>query len=279
MTTRGPLAYGHARIRACRSRLLTREEAAPLFTASDDASIQRVLAALDLEHPFGRLLRVYRTAIRGYGHAAPLFRALLRLHEIENVKLLWRVAIARQHHDRIARLWLDLGDLATVAILDPGTPGELAKELAKTPYAAIAATVARVHEGDLAAAELAFDRWASQQLLGENARLPRRESLTRRLIASVLEERDAQLPARGATWFGLTSVVSHQTDITALRQERLRLCRRAFVGDPFLLAPPVAVILLAEAELRAVRALVERQGDNALDAPLAKALAGSQIGV
>lgn len=57
-----------------------------------------------------------------------------------------------------------------------------------------------------------------------------------------------------------------------------KLCRRAFVGSPFLLAPAVAVVLLAEEEVRALQALVERQGDEQLDAPMLRAIAGSQIG-
>jgi hypothetical protein len=64
----------------------------------------------------------------------------------------------------------------------------------------------------------------------------------------------------------------------SIRRERLRLCRRAFVGDPFRLAPPLAVILMAEEEARAVRALMERCGDETLDPPLLRALAGSQLG-
>lgn len=252
MTSRGAIAYAHARIRACRSRLLTRAEAAPLFTAGDSAAMHRVLAALELEDPEARLLRVYQTAIRGYRHGAPLFRTLLQLHELEEVKLLWRRRTAPPH--------------------------ELAGQLAKTPFAAIAATVARAHGNDLAAAELAFDRWASQRLLEEARRLPHRESLARRLIELVVRERDAQLVLRGAKWYGLSSVSGRAEDVIGLRRERLRLCRRAFVGSPFLLAPPLAVILLAEEEVRAVRALVERQGDESLDAPMLRAIAGSQVG-
>ena len=244
----GAIAYAHARMRGCKSRLLTRADAAPLFTAGDAAAMRRVVVALGLEDPMQRLLHVYATAIRGYPHGAPLFRALLQLHEIENVKLEWR-----------------RGRDAT-------------SDFADTPFAQIVKTVARVHGKDIAAAELAFDRWASQQLLDEACRLPRRESLARRLVELVVRERDAEIIRRGAKWYGLTSVTGIAEDVMSLRRERLRLCRRAFVGSPFLLAPAVAVVLLAEEEVRAVRALVERQGDERLDAPLLRALAGSQLG-
>lgn len=243
----GAIAYAHARIRGCKSHLLTRADALPLFTASDAAAMRRVVTALGLEEPMQRLLHVYATAIRGYPRREPLFRALLQLHEIEQVKLRWR----RGH--------------------DP------AGDFADTPFARIAKSVARAHGNDLAAAELAFDRWASQRLLDEARRLPRREALARRLAELVVRERDAEIVRRGAKWYGLTSVSGVAEDVISLRRERLRLCHRAFVGSPFLLAPAVAVILLAEEEVRGVRALVERQGDERLDPPLLRALAGSEL--
>ncbi len=297
MTSRGTLAYAHARIRAAKSRLLTRADAGPLFAAADAAGVQRAVAALEIEYPMQRLVRVYQTAIRGYSNGASLFRALLRRHEIENVKLLWRLTAKRGQREALPRLWLDLGALATVPMVDAATPRELAEHLAKTPYAAIAARIARVHGNDIAAAELAFDRWVSERLLEESRRLPHRESLARRLVELVVRERDAEIVRRGAKWYGLASAqtrvsVPQQTGVSAPQQTgasvpqeaqtllsvQKKLCRRAFVGSPFLLAPAVAVVLLAEEEVRAVQALVERQGDEQLDAPMLRAIAGSQIG-
>ncbi len=274
----GSRAYAHARIRACKLRLLTRADAAPLVAASDAAAMQRVIAALGIDDPLQRLLRVYQTAINGYCDGAPLFRAMLQLHEIENVKLLWR-AVANGHRDRVARLWIDVLAFASFPIPDAATLNELLRSLAGTPYAEIAKSVARAHGNDVAAAELAFDRWASRRLLDEARRLPRRESIALRLIELVVRERDAQLMLRGAKWYGLASVAPDKTvDITALRRERLRLCRRAFIGSPFLLGPAVAVILLAEEEVRAVRALVERMGNERLDAAMIRTVAASQVG-
>lgn len=270
MTSRGALAYAHARMRGRKSRLLTRADAAPLFTAGDAASMHRALAALEVEDPLRRLLSVYATAIRADPRGAPLFRALLRLHELENVKLLWRVTARHGPPEALARLWLDLGPLATVAKTNPANVHELAEALAHTPYGATAKTAARVHGDDVAAAELAFDRWASQQLLDEARRLPRREAQARRLIEDVVRERDAQLVQRGEKWYGLTTV----SGIVSPAPRRVP----PFAASPFLLAPTLAVLLLAEGELRAVRALAERQGDQTLDAPLLRALAGSRLG-
>ena len=278
MMPRGSIAYAHARIRGCKSRLLTRSEALPLFAAADSAAMRRVVAALDLEEPLRRLLHVYRTAIRGYPDGESLFRALLQLHEIENVKLLWRAAVRRGRRDAVARLWIDLESLASVSIVDAPSTRDLAGKLPDTPYAAIADTVARAHGNDIAAAELAFDRWTSQTLLDEARSLPRRDALARRLVELLVRERDAEILRRGEKWYGLTSVSGFPADVASMRRERLRLCRRAFVGSPFLLAPAVAVVLLAEEEVRAVRALVERQGDESYDAPLLSAMAGSQLG-
>jgi hypothetical protein len=235
-------------MRGCKSHLLARVDALPLFTASDAQAMRRVVAALGLEDPMQRLLHVYATAIRGYPHGAPLFRALLQLHEMESVKLEWR----RRRNTT--------------------------SDFAGTPFAQIVKTIARAHGNDVAAAELAFDRWASQRLLDEARRLPRREALARRLVELVVKERDSEIVRRGAKWYGLTSVSGIAEDVIPLRRERLRLCRRAFVGSPFLLAPALAIILLAEEEVRAVRALVERQGDESLDPPLQRALAGSELG-
>ena len=274
MMPSGAIAYAHARIRGCKSRLLTRADALPLFTASDAAAMRRVVTALGLEDPFRLLLRVYATAIRGYAHGRPLFRALLRLHEIENVKLLWR---ATEKRTRVDRLWIDLGSLATLSIADAPSLHDLAQKLSGTPYAAIAGTIVRAHGSDVAAAELAFDRWTSQRLLDEARRLPRREALSLRLVELVVRERDAEIVRRGAKWYGLASVSGAPEAVASMRRERLRLCRRAFAGNPFLLAPAVAVILLAEEEVRAVRALVERRGDESLDPALQRALAGSQL--
>ena len=234
-----PVAYAYARMRALKSRLLTRGDAAPLFLASTTEEMQRVLDALELRDPMVRLRRVYDTAIRGYPHGAALFRALLGLHEIEDVKRGGAVSPA---------------------------------------YTQIVKTVKNIHGNDVAAAELAFDRWASQRVREEAQKLPHREALARQLAEAVIRERDAQLQLRGAKWYGLTSIKSEAIDIAGLRRERLRLCRRAFVGSPFLLAPALAVILLAEEEVRAIRALVERQGDETLDAILERALAASEIG-
>jgi hypothetical protein len=61
------------------------------------------------------------------------------------------------------------------------------------------------------------------------------------------------------------------------RSARYRLCARAFLNQPFCLAPAVAVLLLAEEEGRAVAALREA-GDTGATPSLRVALAASALG-
>ncbi len=313
MTSAGSRAYAHSRVRAWKSRLLRREDVLPLFTASDPASMRRALSALEFDAD--KLTRAYEMTIRGYRHDAPLLLAMLRLHEIENVKLLWRAVARHRDLPTIRRLWVSLGPLASIRpeVQEATTPRQLAEQLRRTPYEQIARDVVRAHGDDVGAAELAFDRWASQRLLDEARKLPREERLARQLVEMLVRERDSEIFRRGQRWYGLSEAavnverasapnvgrasarrqvnapldglkpVPHglkpvPQDPALLRRERLRLCRRAFIGNPFRLAPAVAFLLLAEEEVRGVRALVERQGDSSLDAAVTRALAGTQFG-
>lgn len=277
------VAYAYARVRARKSHLLGIRDAMPLLAATDAATFEHARAAVgaDTHKSFERLMALYALAIRSY--RAPLFRALLGLHEIENVKLLWRVVANDRERSAIARLWRPLGAMAAVPMLiDAPSLRDLADALAKTPYGAIAANAIR----SSGTAELLFDRWASQRLLAEARALPPREQLTRTLIESVVRERDAEIAARGAQWYGMSpaavtaslAIDGELGDAFAMRRRRLQLCRRACIADPFLLAPAVAVILLAEEEVRSVRALIERRGDATLDEAAARAMAASQMG-
>jgi len=232
VTAKAPRAYAHARILARKAQLLGAREGALLLAAADPPA---ALAAFGGD-PFEKLLRIYELAIRTY--RAPIFRALLGLHEIENVKLLWRAAANDRGHAAVQRLWLPLGALATVEMpRDVLSPRGVAEHLAATPYGAIAKSVLRSGAGDAA-----FDRWARQRVLDEAKRLPKAEALTREMIESG------------------------------------RVHRRAFIGTPFLLAPAVAVVLLAEAEVRAVRAIFERGSDASLDDAVMRVVAQSQMG-
>jgi hypothetical protein len=86
-------AHAHARIRAVKSRLLDRADVLALFCATDEVSTDRALATFGIDPSrelfpqlFARLLRVYRTAIRAHRGEEEVFRALLRLHAIDDPK-------------------------------------------------------------------------------------------------------------------------------------------------------------------------------------------------
>jgi hypothetical protein len=63
----------------------------------------------------------------------------------------------------------------------------------------------------------------------------------------------------------------------AARRRRRVLCERAFVGDPFVLAVPIAVVLFKEEELRALSAA--REAGETRTPALDRAQAGSLVGV
>ena len=259
MRATGSRAYAYARARAWKSRLRTRAEIVALLALTDPERIRR-----SIEPPFEQWIRIYESMLRSNRAAVPLLRALLRLHEIENVKLLWRSVVNRRHFD--SRLWIQLGTLSTLPMTTTATtPRQLAEALAKTPYGSIAGDIARAHADDLQSAELAFDRWASRQLLDEARKMPTREALARQLIEAVVARHDSEIVKRGEKYYGLHTGRASRPD----RPKPIRdLCRRAFRGDPFALAPIVALILLAESEVRTVRAIVEREGDPSLDVAL-----------
>jgi hypothetical protein len=77
-------------------------------------------------------------------------------------------------------------------------------------------------------------------------------------------------------------IVADAADWDALllrwRRARYQLCARAFLNQPFCLAPAVALLLLAEEETRAVAALLETHGDLAETPSLRFALAASVLG-
>jgi hypothetical protein len=275
MRVRGQRAFAYARVRAWRGRLLRRGDILHLLgreppPAGDDSLAQ--------------LLEAYRLVIRSYPEQRECFRSLLRLHEVENIKLVWRAIVRGADRRRWSPLWLFLGDLATVELPSSITSlRDFVAGLAKTPYATIAQRVMLAHGTDLAAADLAFDRWAAADVLRASSPLAQ---LERRLLETVVRERDAQLSVRGATLYGWSEAAVRSTsllgkgkgDILAIRRERLRLCRRAFAGDPFTLAPPIALILLFEEQVRGMTALLERRGDERLDDVAWRQLATSLMG-
>jgi vacuolar-type H+-ATPase subunit C/Vma6 len=312
MTT-AQLAYGNARVRARKSRLIPPAVLVALATAerpdrtvdgwrdlgSDADAVS--LAAL----VYWRLTDDYAALIRAYRAAASVLHALARLHELENIKLAWRAMTDGASPDRWHSLWRPMGPMETVSLsrcASASSFDQLIAATSGTPFEAIAAGVQRAHPGDLAAAELAFDRWGSQAVVAAAGALPRREDAARRLIVDVVCERDVAVieRARGPlatsphVAMRMASVLSEVLDAAALRElsqwsgeggapvvlprrlsaprrsvntfvalrrairaARRTACERAFRGNPFSLAPAVALVLLREDEGRALLSIGE----------------------
>jgi vacuolar-type H+-ATPase subunit C/Vma6 len=213
---RGPaaFAFGNARLRARKARLLGAEDglvlraacapeaappASPPSLPRPGEGVRALLTAL--VDDYDTLLRSYPAPARG------VLLALLRLHEIENLKLVWRARAKGLAFDQWKRLWRPLGRLATLHLESwraPLTEVEALARLSPTPYAQVTARVARAHHGDLGAAEMAFDRWASTRLLQEADALGGSEHVARSLVRSVVRERDLDAVRRAVSSYGLS---------------------------------------------------------------------------
>lgn len=308
MTGIGRYAFANARARAMKSRLLERH-AVIAAARRTDARTQPFSPLA--RHRFHELVAAYATLIASYPAGEALFLSLLRLHEIENVKLVWRAVVRELPLEQWAPAWIELDRLASIgreACAECRSLSALTDALKQTPYGAVAGAMRRAHSHDLAAAELGFDRWASRRLADAALSLPPREHAARDLALAVVRERDLNVvrraartyalppdatigavayvageigaaavtalgewtPADGPIWARLPRpwrrTVGRPADWDALtlawRHARRESCRRAFLIDPFCLAPGLAVLLLHEEEVRGTNAIHEA-GANA----------------
>ena len=317
MTRAAGRAFGCARVRALRSRLLTRAHVlAPARTTG-----------VCVPPPAARvadLVGWYRRLPPAFPDARPLLVAILRLHEVENLELAWRAACHRRSVPTVRRLWWDLGALGSLRAPDPGVTFDVADLLSRTrgtPYADIASALHRAHGPDLSAIELGLDRWAGARIVDGALALPSAEHAARALALWLVRERDLRLLQRGAPRFHLApdlvaaataflqsevprarltdlaawtpaagrplvaalpptvarvapGALAWEDVLLAVRRHRHALCRRAFLGAPFTLAEPIALLLLKEAEEEGLRALAEvRRPEDVETAPVRRALA------
>ncbi|HEY7512459.1 MAG TPA: V-type ATPase subunit [Vicinamibacteria bacterium] len=186
-------AYGQARVRARKSFLPAAADAAARPAPADRAA------------RFAALLSDYALVLGAFPGGGGLARALLGLHEIENLKLLWRALDRRAPAERWAHLWRPLGSLATLRLED-GRDAVSLPDVLRTlgpPLAKMARAIHAAHAARPADAEVALDRWASRRLLDEARALPPRESVARDLALAVVRERDLDL-VRRARSYGMT---------------------------------------------------------------------------
>ena len=284
------MAFANARVRAMKSRLLGHEVAGRVTAGLGAMRDDRI----DRARAFDSLIDCYVTVLKSYPRGQSLFLSLLRRHEIENVKLLWRVIVTGAVNGEWPRHWIDLGRLARVsidAVRDCRTLPSLVEALRQSPYASIAGDMWRAHAGDPAAAELGFDRWASSVIIDAAAGLTsddrgaveialavvreRNFNITRRLAAAGLAAPAAPLPR---SWQRQAPPADHDRLPIWLRRRRRLLCRQAFREAPYCLAPAVALLLLKEEEIRGLDALASFDPARADAGWLDYALAASELG-
>lgn len=328
MSATARLAYGNARVRARKSHLLSSAVLVALAAAErPDLTIEGwhdiqsdADAASLVALAYARLTDDYDTLIRAYPTGAAVLRALARLHELENVKLAWRAAAQGLEPARWQSLWRPMGPLETVnrtSSTSASSLQQLAVALSGTPFEDIAGAVLRAHPTDLAAAEMAFDRWGSDALSGAAQALPNGEIVARDLVYRVVCERDVSVFERAVRASGIAAQAAIRmtsmlrtvfgpagvrqlaewsgdggTPLTmprrlsvdrrpvrtfaelrrATRATRRAACQRVFLGDPYSLAPAIALALLREDEVRALISVGELRAKRASIAEASRVL-------
>jgi hypothetical protein len=190
-------AFGNARVRAMKSRLRGPAEVAASRTRRRRGAPRKWR---DEGALFSELVADTETVLRSYPDTgADLFRALLRLQELENLKLAWRSIVHSLPAERWLPLWRPLGWNRS---LDPETLLSGNRELSFGRGLLEGAPVPA--GGDPSAAELAWDSWGSRELLRAARSLPRAEELARRIATALVRERDLQIVRRGVPNFGMT---------------------------------------------------------------------------
>jgi hypothetical protein len=160
------------------------------------------VAAADMTAVYAPLVRWYKTLIGGCAPARDTLVALLRVAELENVKLLWRAAA--RGRELPGGCWRPLGSLATVSPSSAASSiHALVERLAGTPYGALAAATERSHGDDLLAAELALEGWGQAALYDAAVRLPSRDERARDLVFAWMREREADLLRRAGRSYGI----------------------------------------------------------------------------
>lgn len=221
MRVSGQLAFANVRARARLARLCGPEVTAHLAMVHEPAARAAALrklggdgdAASLMAARLVRLVDDYLVLGRAYPFGGELIAALGRLHEIENLKLLWRAVVRGAAPASPAssppsgvvpwrRLWRPLGALATLPLAraeEVRSMADLRALAADSPYGDLVAAAAATPAGD-ATAELAFDRFGSERLADEARRLPASEVESRRLVEMLVRERDLDVVRRAAAY-------------------------------------------------------------------------------
>jgi hypothetical protein len=194
----GRLAFANVRARARAARLHGPEMAAHLRAARDPAARAAALRKLGAEGGevlgarLAALLGDYAVLAESYPVGGSLIVALARLHELENLKLLFRAAQREIPADRWRHRWRPMGRLGTLRLADAEevrSLRDLPASVAATPYAEVV-SAAVTGALDAATAELSFDRLGSRRLVEEADALPRAHADAAALVLDLVRERD-----------------------------------------------------------------------------------------
>jgi hypothetical protein len=163
---------------------------------------------------FRALVEDYAVVLRSFPAGHGLFRALLGLHETENLKLAWRALSGGHSAARWVDLWRPLGRLETLRLEDWRDADSLLDALSRVgpPFGKVAAALYRSHRTRPADVEVALDRWASRRLLDEARSLPARESMARELALDLVRERDLDVVRRRLA-FAMSPAVAAGTTV------------------------------------------------------------------
>lgn len=216
MSKKGQRAFGYARLRARKSRMLEPQRALALAGKRAEGlsslleargvrgdSLAEIGTAL-----LDGLVQDYEMALASYPTAVGPLTALVRLHEIENLKLGWRASVLSLGPEAWSRHWQQLGGLASLDLDDWREASSLSAallELKGTAYESIAHAVRRAHGSDLLAAELAFDRWATGGVVRAARELPSSERRAAELLLGVARQRDFDVLRRARPAYGFDS--------------------------------------------------------------------------
>ncbi len=208
MIAAGRLAFANVRARARAARLLGPEVAAHL-RATEGAARASILRGLGGEGAglhaarVARLLDDYAVLARSYPVGEALLAAMARLHEIENLKLLYRAAAKGLPPGAWRPLWRPMGPFETLRRADAEevrTLRDLTAAARGTPYAEVVAAAASGPPLVPAAAELSIDRLGSRRLVEAARALPRAQAGAGALALDLVRERDLDAVRRAAAY-------------------------------------------------------------------------------
>lgn len=312
MIATGGVGFANARIRALKSRLLrgdlrrtTRSDSRPGLdliscyrVVLDSLPAARPLAlALLARHEIENVKLLWRavTRSRSFARWSPLWRPLDPLAtfsrdaarectSLAQLSALLRTtpfgeiadAMWRGHHDDLLAAELGFDRWMSRRLLEVSSALDDSETIARGLVESLVA------ERDLSLLRrgVATYKLSPGALAGTLVLLPRLMSPER--ITSLATWTPGQPGLSGRWPRAWRPIVAEAADWDALllrwRRARYRMCARAFLNQPFCLAPAVALLLLAEEETRAVAALRETRGDTIETPSFRFALAASVIG-